>query len=51
MGRHHDENADGVADQDAPALTAGEQDHSDPWIYAGQDCDPPIDPEDTDGMA
>lgn len=25
------------------ALTAGEQDHSDPWRYAGEDADPPAD--------
>lgn len=23
------------------ALTAGQQDHSDPWAYAGEDADPP----------
>lgn len=25
------------------AMTAGEQDHSDPWRYAGEDADPPSD--------
>lgn len=26
---------------DPVAKTAGEQDHSDPWIYAGEPADPP----------
>jgi hypothetical protein len=32
-----------------PAKTAGEEDHTDPWVYAGEDADPPEDlgrPED-----
>lgn len=50
MGRHHDADADGVADQ--PAETAGEQDHADPWVYAGGEADAPTDPEgDDDGVA
>lgn len=27
------------------AKTAGEQDHSDPWIYAGEDAPAPVDPK------
>jgi hypothetical protein len=26
-----------------PAATAGEEDHSDPWAFAGEDADPPAD--------
>jgi hypothetical protein len=26
-----------------PAATAGEEDHSDPWAFAGEDADPPTD--------
>jgi hypothetical protein len=26
-----------------PAKTAGEEDHSNPWTYAGEDADPPAD--------
>lgn len=25
------------------AVTAGEQDHSDPWVFAGEPADPPAD--------
>lgn len=28
-----------------PARTAGEEDHTDPWSLAGDDADPPTDPE------
>ena len=31
------------APPDPPAATAGEQDHSNPWDYAGEDADPPTD--------
>lgn len=43
MAKHIDADGDGAPDQaDEPlAQTAGEQDHSDPWIYAGEDTDPP----------
>ena len=27
-----------------PAATAGEQDHTNPWWYAGEDADPPENP-------
>lgn len=30
-------------DDEVPAATAGEQDHSDPWVFAGEDADPPAD--------
>lgn len=30
-----------VANSNPPAETAGEQDHSNPWFYAGADADPP----------
>ncbi|MGH9288448.1 MAG: hypothetical protein ACRD0V_09210 [Acidimicrobiales bacterium] len=30
-------------DPGPPAPTAAEQDHSDPWAFAGQDADPPED--------
>ncbi len=26
-----------------PAVTAGQEDHSDPWRYAGEDADAPTD--------
>ncbi len=26
-----------------PSATAGQEDHSDPWAFAGQDADPPTD--------
>lgn len=52
MGRHHDEDGDGLADHDRPAETAGEQDHTDPWAYAGEPADAPTDPGgDDDGVA
>lgn len=54
MGDHHDENHDGVADRatdDQPAVTAGEEDHSDPWAYAGEDVDAPEPGEVPDGVA
>lgn len=41
VGRHYDENDDGLADHDKPAATAGEEDHSDPWVFAGEDAGPP----------
>lgn len=41
MGKHYDEDGDGLADQDQPAATAGQEDHSDPWVFAGEDADPP----------
>lgn len=28
-------------DTEQPARTAGEEDHSNPWFYAGDDADPP----------
>ncbi|MBW0090498.1 hypothetical protein I4I73_21405 [Pseudonocardia sp. KRD-184] len=28
---------------DPPSMTAGQEDHSDPWRYAGEDADPPAD--------
>lgn len=28
------------------AKTAGEQDHSDPWVYAGEDAEAPTNPDD-----
>lgn len=28
---------------DPPAMTAGQEDHSDPWRYAGEDAAPPPD--------
>lgn len=31
----------GLSNSNPPAETAGEQDHSDPWLYAGEDADPP----------
>jgi hypothetical protein len=30
-----------VFDDGQAARTAGEQDHTDPWVYAGEDADPP----------
>lgn len=30
---------------DRAAVTAGHQDHSDPWVYAGHEAPPPEDPE------
>jgi hypothetical protein len=30
-----------------PARTAGEESHEDPWQYAGEDADPPTDPQAT----
>lgn len=33
--------------EDPQAATAGDQDHSDPWVYAGEDAPAPTDdPED-----
>jgi len=26
-----------------PSRTAGEEDHTDPWAFAGEDADPPAD--------
>lgn len=43
VGKHYDENGDGIADH--PATTAGEQDHTDPWVYAGDPADPPTNPD------
>ncbi len=42
-----------------PSKTAGEQDHSDPWAFAGEDADAPgdlgrppaVEPGDTEGGA
>lgn len=45
MGAHHDLDGDGVADHDQPAETSGEQDHTDPWVYAGGEADAPTDPD------
>ena len=43
MGKHYDADGDGLADQDKPAETAGQEDHSDPWVFAGEDADAPED--------
>lgn len=32
-----------AADANPPATTSGEEDHSNPWDYAGEDADPPED--------
>ncbi len=32
-------------DEEPTATTAAEQDHSDPWAYAGDDADAPGDPD------
>lgn len=32
-----------AAGANPPAATAGQQDHSDPWVYAGDEADPPAD--------
>lgn len=32
-----------AADANPAAATAGEEDHSDPWLFAGEDADPPDD--------
>lgn len=40
------EQVDLAARANPPAKTAGEQDHTDPWQYAGDDAPPPSnDPE------
>jgi hypothetical protein len=42
---------DDVTDEDR-AVTAGQEDHSDPWMFAGEDADPPGDagkPAEKDG--
>lgn len=43
MARHYDEDGDGIADP--PSTTAGEQDHTNPWVYAGAAADPPTNPD------
>lgn len=37
-----------LSNSNPPAETAGDQDHTDPWLYAGEDADPPGSP---DGVA
>jgi hypothetical protein len=32
-----------VLGEEPPAVTAGEQDHSNPWVFAGDDAPPPVD--------
>lgn len=33
-----------VVPADQPAVTSGEQDHSNPWIFAGDDAEAPVNP-------
>jgi hypothetical protein len=35
--------ADLAAVANPPAKTSGEEDHSDPWAFAGDEADPPAD--------
>ncbi len=53
MGAHDDVNNDGIADhgEHPPAMTAGQEDHSDPWAYAGDDVEGPTPGEVPDGVA
>lgn len=32
-----------VVEPSPPAATAGEQDHTNPWFYAGEEAEPPAD--------
>lgn len=38
-----------VGEDNPKAVTAGEEDHSNPWVYAGEEADAPVNPEDGDG--
>lgn len=38
----------GLKPAEPVAKTAGEQDHSDPWVFAGEDADPPVNPKEDD---
>lgn len=40
-----------MTESEPQAQTAGEDDHTDPWWYAGEDTDPPESGEVPDGVA